>query len=282
VLGRNKVVRHYPMVPGIDLTGVVQQSAAPEYRPGDRVVLTGWGVGERHWGGYAQRARVRADWLVPLPGGLGPKQAMALGTAGLTAMLCVMALEEHGLTPGRGEVIVTGAGGGVGGVAVIVLAALGYDVTASSGRAALHDYLRSLGASRVIGREVLAALSGKPLETERWAGAVDTVGGETLAGLLRSMAYGTSIACCGLAGGSTLNTTVLPFILRGVSLLGIDSVLCPRERRMRAWDRLARGLPLDRLGQMTQVIGLRDIEAWSRAILGGEVRGRVVMDVNAE
>jgi acrylyl-CoA reductase (NADPH) len=281
MLGRSKIVRNYPMVPGVDLAGTVEQSASPAYRPGDPVVLTGWGVGERHWGGYAQKARVRADWLVPLPEGLTARQAMAIGTAGFTAMMSVMALEEHQVTPGGKPVVVTGAAGGVGSTAVALLASRGYPVTASTGRAKLHDYLRSLGASQVVGREDISGPTDKPLLSERWAGAVDTVGGDTLAGLLRSMAYGSSVAACGLAGGSALSTTVMPFILRGVNLLGIDSVMCPRERRLHVWDRLVRELRPDRLDEMTQMIPLGEVEAWARQILEGRVRGRVVVDVNA-
>lgn len=281
VTGRGKVVRNFPMVPGIDLAGTVVQSETPAYKPGDPVVLTGWGIGERHWGGYAQRARVRSEWLVPLPAGLTLQQAMGIGTAGLTAMLCVMALEEHGLAPGGREVVVTGAAGGVGSVAVAILARLGYQVAAGTGRAEAHDYLRSLGASRIIDRAALAAPSNRPLESEQWAGAVDTVGGDTLAALLRAMGYGGSVAACGLAGGNHLQTTVLPFILRGVNLLGIDSVQCPAARRRAAWERLARDLPPAALERMMQVIPLAEVPAASQQILRGQVRGRVVVDVNA-
>lgn len=280
VTGQGRIVRSYPFVPGIDMAGTVVESQSPAFQPGDQVVLTGWGVGERHWGGYAQLARVRSDWLVPLPPGMDLKQAMGIGTAGFTAMLCVMALEERGLVPGGREVVVTGASGGVGSVAVALLARLGYHVVASTGRAELHAYLRDLGARAIIGREALAS-PGKPLESERWGGAVDTVGGDTLAGLLRAMAYGTSVAACGLAGGSALNTTVFPFILRGVSLLGVDSVMCPQERRRAAWARLARDLPRDVLERIVQVAPLADVPALSRQILAGQVRGRIVIDVNA-
>ncbi len=278
VTGGGRVVRDYPMAPGIDLVGVVEDSRSPDYKPGDDVILTGWGVGERHWGGYAQRARVRSEWLVPLPEGLSPLHAMGLGTAGLTAMLCVMALEEHGLERGDRPVVVTGAAGGVGSVAVALLSALGHAVTASTGRGAEGDYLRSLGASEVIDR--LGAPSKRPLESERWGGAVDTVGGETLAAVLRSLSYGCSAAACGLAGGSDLPTTVLPFILRGVNLLGIDSVQCPRERRRAAWARLAHDLPADILDRIIQVVPLSQVPALARDILKGQVRGRVVIDVN--
>ncbi len=278
--GQGKIVRSYPMVPGIDLAGAVVESASPTFKPGDRVVLTGWGVGERHWGGYAQLARVRSEWLVPVPPGLSLRQAMTIGTAGLTAMLCVMALEERGLTPGDREVVVTGAAGGVGSVAVAILAKLGYNVTAVTGRAEAHAYLQSLGARQILDRSALAP-SPRPLESERWGGAVDTVGGEPLAALLRSMAYGSGVAACGLAAESSLPTTVLPFILRGVSLIGIDSVMCPLPRRQAAWRRLARDLTPAALEQMTQVVTLQDLPALSREILQGRVRGRVVVDVNA-
>jgi acrylyl-CoA reductase (NADPH) len=280
VTGQGRIVRSYPFVPGIDMAGTVVESQSPAFRPGDQVVLTGWGVGERHWGGYAQLARVRGEWLVPLPPGMDPKQAMGIGTAGFTAMLCVMALEERGLAPGGRPVVVTGASGGVGSIAVALLARLGYHVVASTGRAELHAYLTDLGAREIIGREALAS-PGKPLESERWGGAVDTVGGDTLAGLLRAMAYGTSVAACGLAGGSALNTTVFPFILRGVSLLGIDSVMCPQERRRAAWARLARDLPRNALERIVQVAPLAEVPALSRQILAGQVRGRIVIDVNA-
>ena len=247
--GRGSIIRAYPMVPGVDLAGTVEESTSPSHRPGDQVLLTGWGVGERHWGGFAQLACVRADWLQPLPPGISLRQAMGIGTAGLTAMLCVLALEERGLTPaaaaGR-EVAVTGAAGGVGSIAVAVLARLGYEVTAVSGRPETYDYLRELGAGKVIGRQDLPLGSTKPLESQRWAAAVDVVGGEVLAALLTQVAYGGSVAACGLTGGSGLATTVFPFILRGVSLLGVDSVMCPQARRQTAWTRLAHDLPPDR------------------------------------
>jgi acrylyl-CoA reductase (NADPH) len=278
ITGRGKVVRSFPMVPGIDLAGTVEESAAPDYKPGDQVVLTGWGVGEIHWGGHAQLARVRAGWLVPLPEGMTLKHTMGIGTAGFTAMQCVMALEEHGLRPGGRPVLVTGATGGVGGIAVAVLAKLGYNVVASTGKADQHDYLTSLGAGEVIGR---LAPSTRPLESERWAGAVDTVGGATLAALIPALANNSSVAACGNAGGAELHTTVFSFILRGVNLLGILSVNVPFERRRAVWDRLARDLPAEALDRMIQVAPLEELPALSQAICDGQVRGRVVVDVNA-
>ena len=267
VTGQGRVIRKYPMVPGIDFAGTVVESASPDFKAGDEVVLTGWGVGESHWGGFAQMARVKAGWLVPLPAGLTLKQAMGIGTAGFTAMLCVMALEEKGLTPAdQREVVVTGAAGGVGSVAVAILGRLGYNVVASTGRAGLHDYLRQLGAKQILDRSVLAK-PGKPLETERWAGAVDTAGGDTLAALLPGMAQNTSIAACGNAAGFALNTTVFPFILRGVSILGINSVLVPQPRRLAAWSRLAQDLPLDKLEAMMQEAPLEAVPELSRQIL---------------
>lgn len=282
VTNRGRIVREYPMVPGIDFAGTVAESASPAYRPGDPVVLTGWGAGERHWGGFAGLARVPADWLVPLPAGLTARRAMALGTAGFTAMLCVLALEERGLAPGAGgrEVAVTGAGGGVGGVAIALLARGGHDVTAVTGRAELGDYLRALGARRVIGREELPLASTRPLESERWGGAIDPVGGDTLAALLRQMAYYSSVAACGLAAGSALSTTMIPFILRAVSLVGVESVTVPGERRRAAWARLARDLPPDLLDRLARTIALGAVPHFSEELLAGRVRGRLVVDVS--
>jgi acrylyl-CoA reductase (NADPH) len=274
------LVRTYPHVPGIDFAGRVIDSAHPDYRPGAAVVLTGWGVGERHWGGYAQRARVKGDWLVPLPDGWRTEHAMAVGTAGFTAMLAVMALEDHGLEPGAGEVLVTGAAGGVGSVAVALLAKLGHQVTASTGRAASHDYLRSLGAGNIIDRAELAEPSSRPLESERFAGCIDVVGGNTLARVLGQMKYRRSVAAVGLAGGSELNTTVIPFLLRGVNLLGIDSVYQPVAPRRAAWQRLARDLDLAKLEGMVVEAGLQDLPRLADEILQGRVRGRVVVDPN--
>ena len=275
------LVRSYPHVPGIDFAGVVEASADARYAPGDRVVLTGWRVGEVHWGGYAQKARVKADWLVPLPAALTTRQAMAVGTAGFTAMLAVMALEDHGLTPAKGEVLVTGAAGGVGSVAVALLSALGYSVAAVTGRPETEGYLRDLGAARIIPRAELAETVKRPLESETWAGCIDSVGGPMLARVLGQMQHRASVASVGLAGGSSLPATVIPFLLRGVNLLGIDSVLSPFAERSRAWARIAAELPLAKLEAMVQEVGLADLPALGAAILAGGVQGRVVVDVNA-
>jgi acrylyl-CoA reductase (NADPH) len=275
ITGAGKVIRSFPMVPGIDLAGTVLESASPAYKPGDSVILTGWGVGERHWGGLAELARVRSEWLVPLPQGLSLQQAMGIGTAGFTAMLAVMALEAHAIDKSK-EVLVTGAAGGVGSLAVALLARLGYRVVASTGRTSEEAYLRSLGAGEILDRAVLTAPS-KPLESERFGGAVDTVGGAVLAGVLPRMAYGGSVAACGNAGGVKLETTVFPFILRGVNLLGIDSVMCPREKRLEAWQRLAHDLPRPLLEEAMQVVSLEEVPERAQAILQGQVRGRVVV-----
>lgn len=281
VTNKGKIVRSFPLVPGIDLAGTVLESSSAAYQPGDEVILTGWGVGEQYWGGYAQLASVKADWLVPLPPGLTLAQAMGIGTAGFTAMLCVLALEAHGLKPGDGDVVVTGASGGVGSVAVAVLAKLGHRVVASTGRTELHDYLKELGAAEIIDRAVLATPSKRPLESGRWAGAVDAVGGQTLASVLKAMKDDTSVAACGLAGSADLPTTVLPFILRGVNLLGINSVSVPHAKRREAWRRLSQDLPLDLLEKTMQPASLADLFQLSEDILQGQVRGRVVVDVNA-
>ena len=275
------LVRNYPHVPGIDFAGTVETSSDPRYSAGDKVVLTGWRVGEAHWGGYSQKARVRADWLVPLPQGLSTRQAMAVGTAGFTAMLAVMALEDHGLKPGHGEVLVTGAAGGVGSVAVAILAALGHEVAAVTGRPETGDYLRGLGATRIVPREELAETVKRPLESETWTGCVDAVGGPMLARVLGQMKYGASVAAVGLAGGASLPATVVPFLLRGVNLLGIDSVMQPYNNRLRAWERIARDLPMDKLEAMIQPATLSDLPELGADILQGQVRGRVVVDVNA-
>jgi acrylyl-CoA reductase (NADPH) len=275
------LVRRYPHVPGIDFAGRVQASSDPRYRPGDPVVLTGWRVGEAHWGGYSQRARVKADWLVPLPDGLTARQAMAIGTAGLTAMLAVMTLEEHGMTPARGPVLVTGAAGGVGSVAVTVLAKLGYEVAALTGRPESEDYLRGLGAARIVARGELAEPSPRPLESETWAGCVDAVGGPVLARVTKQLKYRCAVAAVGNAGGVDVPLSIIPFLLRGVSLLGIDSVMQPYAARVRAWGRLVRDLDLGKLDAMAHPATLADLPALGAAILKGEVRGRVVVDVNA-
>ncbi len=275
------LVRSYPHVPGIDFAGTVEASDDPRYKPGDKVVLTGWRVGEAHWGGYAQKAHVRADWLVPLPAGLTTRQAMAVGTAGFTAMLAVMALEAHGLRPGDGPVLVTGAAGGVGSVAVALLAHLGHEVAAVTGRPETEDYLRELGASQIVPRDMINETVKRPLESEIWAGCIDAVGGAMLARVLGQMKYRCSVAAVGLAGGAALPATVIPFLLRGVNLLGIDSVLQPFENRLRAWDRIARDLPMDRLEAMIQPATLADLPQLGADILKGQVKGRVVVDVNA-
>src|SRR5580704_3773848 len=277
--GQGRLVRAYPHVPGVDFAGTVVSSDSPDFRPGDPVVLTGWRVGELQWGGYAERARVKAEYLVRRPEGLSARQAMAIGTAGFTAMLAVIALEKHGLTPAAGDVLVTGAAGGVGSIAVSLLAALGYRVVASTGRPELRDYLTGLGAAELIDRAALAAKPTRPLDRERWAGAIDAVGGATLATVLTQLKYRASVAACGLAGGSDLPATVMPFLLRGINLLGIDSVMCPREDRIPAWQRLARDLPLDRLKQITQSVPLAEVPALAPRILKGEVRGRIVIDL---
>jgi acrylyl-CoA reductase (NADPH) len=278
--GRSPVVRRWPMIPGIDFVGRVRESSHPDHAAGDLVVLNGWGVGETHLGGYAQVARVPGDWLVPLPAGLTEAQAMGVGTAGLTAMLCVLALERHGLTPADGPVLVTGAAGGVGSVAIAVLAKLGFEVVASSGRHEVEgDYLRSLGASATIDR---AEFSGpaRPLGKERWAGAVDSVGSHTLANVLSQTRYGGVVAACGLAQGMDLPASVAPFILRGVTLAGVDSVMAPWPLRSEAWGRLAKDLPLGLLDALITVHPLADAPALAADILDGKVRGRVVFAVD--
>ena len=281
VTGRPGVIRKYPMVPGVDFAGVVEESAVPDVKPGDPVVVTGCGTSETMWGGYAQFARINAEHVLPLPKNMTLKQAMGIGTAGFTAMQSILALEHHGLKISEREVLVTGATGGVGSTAVALLANFGYKVAASTGRPEHHDYLRNLGALEIIDRAALAAASSRPLESERWAGAIDSVGGDTLAGILRSAAMHASIAVCGLAGGPALNTTVFPFILRGVNLLGIDSSKAPRALRQEIWSRLATGMPLDLLDSMIEVIPLAKVFEAGEKILAGQIRGRVVVDVNA-
>jgi acrylyl-CoA reductase (NADPH) len=278
ITGRSPVVRQFPMVPGIDLAGEVEESSSPAWKRGDRVVLNGWGLGESHWGGLSAMARVRGEWLVRLPPALSPRQAMIIGTAGYTAMLCVLALDRHGVRPGDGEVLVTGATGGVGSVAVALLAKRGYHVVASTGRTSEADYLKGLGAAEIVDRAELAG-PAKPLARERWAGAVDAVGSHTLANLLSMTRYGGAVAACGLAGGMDLPASVAPFILRAVSLLGIDSVMAPKPLRLEAWSRLARDLDRDKLAAMTSTVGFDRVPEIARDILAGKVRGRVVVEV---
>lgn len=273
------LVRTYPHVPGIDFAGTVEASDDARYKPGDKVVLTGWRVGENRWGGYAQKARVKADMLVPLPEGLSTKQAMAVGTAGFTAMLAVMALEDHGIKDG--PVLVTGAAGGVGSVATAILANLGHQVAGVTGRPDSSDYIASLGATQIVAREELSETVKRPLESETWGGCVDAVGGAMLARVLGQLQYGASVAAIGLAGGANLPATVVPFLLRGVNLLGIDSVMQPYDNRLRAWQRIAKDLPMDKLEAMVKPATLDDLPQLGADILQGQVQGRVVVDVNA-
>ncbi|WP_145171885.1 MDR family oxidoreductase [Rubripirellula lacrimiformis] len=278
---RSPLVRNYPHVAGIDFAGTVEASDDSRYKPGDKVILTGWNVGESHWGGFSQKARVDADWLVPLPDGLTTRQAMAVGTAGVAAILAVIALEKHGLKPDHGEVLVTGAAGGVGSIATAVLGNLGYQVAAVTGRPEAADYLTSLGATRIVPRSEIDTVSKRPMESATWAGCVDAVGGEMLARVLGQMKYGGSVAAVGLAGGSSLPTTVIPFLLRGVNLLGIDSVLQPFPNRLEAWQRIAADLPLAKLDAMIQPATLADVPRLTTDILQGKIKGRVVVDVNS-
>lgn len=279
ITGKGPVVRKFPMVPGIDLVGTVEDSSHPDYAAGDQVILNGWGVGETHWGGLAQKARLNGDWLVPLPAAFSPQQAMTIGTAGYTAMLCVLALEQHGVKPTDGEILVTGAAGGVGSVAVALLAKLGYTVVAMTGRPNDSDYLTHLGATEIIDRALFAS-PGKPLGKERWAGAVDVVGSHVLANVCATTKYRGVVTACGLAAGMDFPATVAPFILRGVTLVGVDSVMCPRADRLRAWQRLATDLDLEKLGTIGQEIGLAEALSLAPRLLDGAVRGRLVVDVN--
>lgn len=278
ISGKSPVVRRFPMIPGIDLAGTVEASNNPDYQVGDAVLLNGWGLGETHWGGLAQMARVKGDWLVPLPGAFSSQQAMAIGTAGYTAMLCVLALERHGVTPDKGDILVTGAAGGVGSVAVAVLSKLGYRVVAVSGRMEEADYLKDLGAAEVLERAEFTQ-PGNPLGKERWAGAVDVVGSHVLANVCATTRYGGVVTACGLAGGMDFPATVAPFILRGVTLVGIDSVMCPRPLRLEAWTRLARDLDTSKLDAICHVIGLSEVISTASSLLAGQVRGRIVVDV---
>ncbi|HVO02344.1 MAG TPA: MDR family oxidoreductase [Candidatus Cybelea sp.] len=277
--GQGRLVRAYPHIPGVDFAGTVAESAHKDFKPGDAVILTGWRVGESRWGGYAEKARVKGDWLVPMPKELDARRAMAIGTAGFTSMLAVMALEDHGITPKMGPILVTGAAGGLGSVAIAILAKLGYQVVASSGRAETHDYLKSLGAGEILSRDSVSQPSGKPLEGERWAGVIDSVGGQTLAAVLPQLMYHGAIASCGLAGGAKFEATVIPFLLRGASILGIDSVMCPMPRRRAAWQRLATDLPMEKLEATIQTAKLEDLPALGSQILEGKVRGRVVVEI---
>ncbi len=278
ITGKAPVVRRFPMIAGVDGAGTVETSSHPAWKPGDKVILTGWGCGETHLGTYAEKARVKGGWLVPLPAGMSAREAMAMGTAGYTAMLCVMALEEHGLTPDRGPIAVTGAAGGVGSTAIAILAERGFAVHAVTGRPQEADYLKSLGASEIVERKELTG-PPKPLAKERWAGAVDTVGSTTLANLLSMTRYGGAVAACGLAGGMDLPTSVAPFILRGVCLYGIDSVMCPIERRREAWKRLETGLDRQKLASMTREIALSEVPAAAVSLLAGQVRGQIVVKI---
>lgn len=280
ITGAGPVVRSFPMVPGIDVVGVVETSESERFKAGDTVLLNGWGVGEVHWGGMAQKARFPAKWLVPLPEGITPEQSMAIGTAGYTAMLCVMALEKHGVTPDKGEIIVTGAAGGVGSVAIALLSKLGYQVAGSTGRPEEEDYLKKLGCNEIIDRNTLSE-KGRPLARERWAGAVDTVGSHTLANVCAATKYRGVVTACGLAQGMDFPATVAPFILRGVSLVGIDSVYCPMEERLEAWNRLAKDLDFDKLNLISsKVVGLSETIELAKKQLEGQIRGRVIVDVN--
>jgi acrylyl-CoA reductase (NADPH) len=281
ITGQSPVVRRFPMVPGIDFAGTVSQSSHPNWKVGDKVILNGWGVGETHCGGLAEVARVKGEWLIALPEGLSNRQAMEIGTAGYTAMLCVIALQKHGVAPKDGEILVTGANGGVGSIAVALLAKLGYTVVASTGRTAEADFLKTLGASQVIERSVLST-PGKPMGKERWAGVIDTVGSHTLANACATTQYGGAVAACGLAGGMDFPATVVPFILRGITLYGIDSVMAPLSLRQQAWQRLAAELDMAKLDVIAREIGLSEVISVAKDLLQGKVRGRVLVDVNRD
>lgn len=278
ITGTSPIVRGYPMVPGIDFTGIVEQSNAPEYRVGDKVVLNGWGVGEKHWGGLAEWARVPSEWLVPLQEPFTMRQAMGLGTAGYTAMLCVLALEKQGLSPGRGPVLITGAAGGVGSVAVAILAKLGYEVVAMTGREQEADFLKKLGAREIVSRSAYREL-GKPLAKERWAGAIDVAGGNVLANVCASMQYRGIVVACGLAAGMAFPATVAPFILRGVTLVGVDSVMAPKSDRLDAWRRMATDLDMEKLETLINEVPLEDVITEAPRLLAGQIRGRIVVPI---
>lgn len=279
ITGKGPVVRQFPMIPGIDFAGIVKESSSSEYKQGDRVLLNGWGVGEKHWGGLSELARVKASWLTRVPDAISLKRAMSIGTAGYTAMLCVLALEKEDITPESGEVVVTGASGGVGSIAVMLLSKLGYTVCAVTGKAAESEYLKALGAKSIIERSSLAE-SGKPLQKERWAAGIDVVGGKVLANLLASVKYGGAVACCGLAGGMSLPTTVAPFILRSVTLKGVDSVMCPTSQRQKAWSRLAQDLDFSKLDSLTKKIDFEETIEMSQAMIDGKTKGRMIVAIN--
>jgi len=278
VAGLGNIVRQYPMVPGVDLTGEVLSTDSPDFQSGDKVLLTGWGVGERYWGGYTQLARLKSEWLIPLPEGLGELKSMAIGSAGLTAMLCVMALEDQGVSPEQGPVLVTGASGGVGGIAVALLAGLGFSVAAVTGNREHDDYLYQLGATEIVNRSELEK-PARPLQTQRWSGAIDTVGGKVLSRLLAEMNYGGTVAATGLTGGADLNTTVMPFILRAVKMVGVEVTTCPVPQRKIAWMRLSRELPDGLLEQVYKIVSLEEVPRFSKKLLAGQVHGRVVVDL---
>lgn len=279
ITGRGSIIRKWPAIPGIDLAGVIEKSSGPAWREGEKVVVTGWGLGEEHWGGLTQKARLSSDWLLRLPDGFSTRSAMAVGTAGFTAALCVMALQQHGLEPGDGEVLVTGAAGGVGSIAVALLGALGYNAVASTGRPQEADYLTGLGATRVVDRAEFSE-PGKPLQSERWAGVVDTVGSHTLANACAATRWNGAVAACGLAQGADFPSTVMPFILRGVTLYGINSVYVDNAKRQRAWELIARCIDQKLLDSMTTEIGLSEVIDYCPGLLAGKVRGRTVVDVN--
>lgn len=278
--GLGRLVKNYPHIPGIDFSGTVETSKNSDYVVGDQVILTGWRVGESHWGGFAQKARVDANWLVPMPESLSPKRAMAIGTAGFTAMLALMALEDHGVKPEKGPVLVTGANGGVGSIAIAILKANGYEVHAVTGRMNLSDRLKAMGAGKIIDRSEMMIEPKRPLQSEYWQGCIDAVGGEMLANVLTQIRHGGCVAACGLAGGAGLSTTVIPFLLRGINLLGVDSVMCPIGRRKEAWARLAKDIPSQSVSNITQIVGLEDLPDLADKILAGQIAGRVVVDLN--
>ena len=280
ITSTSPIIKNFPMVPGIDFAGTVEESSNSNFKLGDKVILNGFGVGEKHWGGLSQKARVNGDWLVHMPKEFTSKQAMAIGTAGYTSMLCVLALENNGISPNSGEILVTGASGGVGSVAISLLSKLGYTVCASSGRNEHAEYLKSLGADNIIDRNELSE-KGRPLNKERWAGAIDSVGSHTLANICASMKYGGTVAACGLAQGFDFPSTVMPFILRGVTLAGVDSVYCPLKDRIKAWERLATDLNMDHLNSMINIISLSEVEETTQKMLSGKTHGRIIVDVNS-